>query len=144
MAHWDTSGLLKLFLAEADSSLFEGLAAAGGPPGTAFIARYEAHAAFLRRESEGALPAGEADRLYQDVLTDIAGGDIAEMPLTAALEAEYADVLRRCLLHSPPVFVRTNDALHLASARLAGEQEFVSADVRQRAAAVHLGFKVLP
>ncbi|HWB02473.1 MAG TPA: type II toxin-antitoxin system VapC family toxin [Verrucomicrobiales bacterium] len=144
MAHWDTSGLLKLFLAETDSSLFEGLAAAGSPPCTVFIAKYEAHAAFLRRESEGALPAGEADRLYQDVLADIAGGDVVEVPLTAALEAEYADVLRRCLMHSPPVFVRTNDALHLASARLAGEKEFVSADVRQRAAAVHLGFKVLP
>ncbi len=144
MAHWDTSGLLKLFLAEADSPAFEALAAAGGQPATAFIARHEAHAAFLRREGEAALPAGEADRLYQDLLADIGSGDILEMPLTPALEAEYTEVLRHCLLHSPPVFVRTNDALHLASARLAGEQEFVSADVRQRAAAVHLGFKVLP
>ena len=144
MAHWDTSGLLKLFLAETDSPAFEALAAVDGPPATAFIAKHEARAAFLRREGEGALPAGEADRLYQDLLTDIASGDMVEMPLTPALENEFAEVLRRCLLHSPPVFVRTNDALHLASARLAGEQEFVSADVRQRAAAVHLGFTVLP
>ena len=144
MAHWDTSGLLKLFLAEADSAVFEALAAQGGPPATAFIARHEARAAFLRREGEGALPPGEGDRLYQDLLTDMAGGDISEGLLTPALEAEYAGVLRGCLLHSPPVFVRTNDALHLATARMAGEREFVSADVRQRAAATHLGFKVLP
>ena len=90
------------------------------------------------------MPSGEADQLYQDLITDIANGDITEAPLTPALETEYANVLRRCLLHSPSVFVRTNDALHLASARLMGEKEFVSADGRQRTAATHLGFTVLP
>ena len=144
MAHWDTSGLLKLFLAEADSPAFAALAAAGTVPVTAFIGRHEARAAFLRREGEGALPSGEADQLYQDLIMDIANGDIMEVPLTPALETEYGEVLRQCLLHSPPLFVRTNDALHLASARLMGEQEFVSADGRQRAAATHLGFTVLP
>lgn len=144
MAHWDTSGLLKLFIHEEDSSTFEALAAVGTVPVTAFIGRHEARAAFLRREGEGALPAGEADQLYRDFITDIANGDLTEVPLSPALEAEYADVLRQCLLHSPPVFVRTNDALHLATARLLGEQEFVSADGRQRAAAAHLGFTVLP
>ncbi|MBM3889415.1 MAG: type II toxin-antitoxin system VapC family toxin [Verrucomicrobia bacterium] len=144
MAHWDTSALLKLFLAEADSPVFTALASSRGAPLTVFIARYEARAAFMRREGEGALPPGEADRLYQDLVTDIANGDIAEMPLIPALETEYANVLRQCLLHSPPVSARTNDAMHLAAARLAGEREFVSADNRQRAAAVHLGFTVLP
>ena len=144
MAHWDTSGLLKLFMNETDSPAFATLAASGAVPVTAFIGRHEARAAFLRRESEGALPSGEADMLYQDLLTDIMNGDIIETPLTPALEAEYGRVLHQCLLHSPPFFVRTNDALHLASARIAGEQVLVSADARQRAAAVHLGFKVLP
>ena len=82
--------------------------------------------------------------MYQDLLADIAAGDIKERLLTPALEVAYGEVLRDCLLHDPPVFVRTNDALHLAAARLAREQEFVSADGRQRAAATHLGFKVLP
>lgn len=144
MAHWDTSGLLKLFLAEPDATTFAALAAAGGPVMTAFIARHEVRAAFLRREGEGALPVGEADELYQDLLSDFANGDVTELPLSQALESEYEKVLRQCLLHTPPVFVRTNDALHLASARLAGEREFVSADSRQRAAATHLGFMVLP
>jgi predicted nucleic acid-binding protein len=144
MAHWDTSGLLKLFMNEADSPTFAALAASGPAPVTAFIGRHEARAAFLRRESEGALPAGEADLLYQDLLTDIDNGDIVEVPLTPALEVEYGRVLQQCLMHSPPIFVRTNDALHLASARLMGEPELVSADTRQRVAAVHLGFKVLP
>jgi predicted nucleic acid-binding protein len=144
MAHWDTSALLKLFLTEADTATFAALAAAGSVPVTVFIARHEARAAFVRREGEGSLPLGEADHLYQDLLADIAIGDIMEVPLTPALEREYGDVLNQCLLHSPPVFVRTNDALHLAAARLMGEKEFVSADARQRAAAAHLGFTVLP
>ena len=115
MAHWDTSALLKLYVAEPDSAVFEGLVVS--PPVTAFIARHEARAMFHRREGEGALAVGEA---------------------------AYGLVLRQCLLHSPPVFVRTNDALHLAAAMQAGEIEFVTADVRQRAAARHLGFNVLP
>ena len=144
MAHWDTSGLMKLFLEEPDSSTFAALALTRGPLVTAFIARHEAQATFLRREGEGALLVGEADRLYEDLLSDLANGEIVEVLLTRALESEYRAVLRQCLLHSPQVFVRTNDALHLAAARLAGESEFISADGRQRAAAIHLGFTVLP
>ncbi len=145
MAHWDTSALLKLFVAETDSQAFVVLAASlTAPPSTAFIARHEARTALLRREGEGALPQGEADRLYADLLQDIASGDIMESALTPALEAEYGEVLRECLLSTPPVFIRTNDALHLATARLDGEQEIVTADARQRVAATHVGFKVLP
>jgi predicted nucleic acid-binding protein len=144
MAHWDTSALLKLFLAEADSLVFVALAAGGKQPVTAFIARHEARAAFLRREGEGALPSGEADQLYGDLMADLGNGDIGEVPLTPALDSEYAAVLRQCLLNVPPVFVRTNDALHLAAARVAGEAHFITADARQRAAAIHLGFTVLP
>jgi hypothetical protein len=82
--------------------------------------------------------------LYNDFLGDLATGDIREIPFSVELEVEYAKVLRQCLLHSPPLFVRTNDGLHLAAARLAGELEFVSADIRQRECAGHLGFQVLP
>ena len=98
----------------------------------------------MRRKSEGALPKGESSSLYSDFLGDLTSGDICETPLSIELEAEFAKVLRLCLFHAPPLFVRTNDALHLASARLAGELEFVSADIRQRECATHLGFKVLP
>jgi len=69
---------------------------------------------------------------------------MAHWDTSGLLKLFLGNLLRQCLLHSPPVPVRTNDALHLAAARLAGEREFVSADSRQRAAAVHLGFTVLP
>ncbi len=60
MAYWDTSTLLKLYLAEPDSARFEALAIASPlPPMLSLIARHEACAAFLRRE--GVLPPGEAE-----------------------------------------------------------------------------------
>ena len=43
-----------------------------------------------------------------------------------------------------PVFIRTNDALHLVSAKVASETEFFTTDVRQGAVASLLGFEVLP
>jgi predicted nucleic acid-binding protein len=98
----------------------------------------------MRRESEGALVKGEADNCYQALVNDISAGEVLESTLNLAIETAYDDVLRECLLRSPPVFVRTNDALHLAAARVAGETQFVTADKRQRAAAVRAGFIVLP
>jgi predicted nucleic acid-binding protein len=44
----------------------------------------------------------------------------------------------------PPLFVRTLDAIHLASAMIAGEKEFVATDKRLRDAALFLGLKVFP
>ena len=40
--------------------------------------------------------------------------------------------------------MRANDALHLASAKVAEEPEFITGDVRQSAAALLMGFRVLP
>jgi hypothetical protein len=64
--------------------------------------------------------------------------------LRAHLEREFGVVLDKCFSQTPPTFIRTNDALHLASAKVAGEPEFITGDVRQRAAALLMGFRVLP
>jgi hypothetical protein len=52
--------------------------------------------------------------------------------------------MNRCHSQTPPVFVRTNYALHIASALVAGETEFITADGRQRVAAKLMGLVVLP
>jgi predicted nucleic acid-binding protein len=46
------------------------------------------------------------------------------------MEREFGTVLEACFSQKPPTFIRTNDALHLASAKVAGEVEFITADVR--------------
>jgi predicted nucleic acid-binding protein len=90
------------------------------------------------------LPSGEAAALYGQLTADIAAADIVIQPETADTEREFGAVLEACFLQTPPTFIRTNDALHLASAKVAGEPEFITADMRQRAAAMLMGFTVLP
>jgi hypothetical protein len=75
---------------------------------------------------------------------DIAATDIVIQPETPDTEREFGAVLEVCFSQTPPTFIRTNDALHLASAKVAGEREFITADMRQRAAAMLMGFTVLP
>jgi hypothetical protein len=52
--------------------------------------------------------------------------------------------LLKCYSQTPPVFVRTNDALHIASAIVAGETELVTTDLRRRGAAQLTGLTVQP
>lgn len=144
MSYWDTSALLKLYLTETDSADFQAIAAATQRIVTGFIGKHEARTAFRRREAESVLAQGAADVCYQKLIDDLAQDQIEMVPESALLEHEFGRVLERCLSQSPPVFIRTNDALHLAAARVAGEVEFVSADARQRVAADFLGFTVIP
>ena len=144
MAAWDTSALLKLYLAEADSPSFEALALSSTELVMAPIGRHEARVAFRRKEAEGVLPPGGADVCYRKLLQDIQVGRIRMVGESAASEIEFGKVVDQCLSQSPPVFVRTNDALHLAAAKLAGETEFVTADARQAAAATLIGLTVKP
>ena len=66
------------------------------------------------------------------------------VPESPAVQDEFGLILERCFSLTPPVFIRTNDALHLASARVAGETEFITADGRQAAAAKLAGLVVKP
>jgi predicted nucleic acid-binding protein len=135
--------LAKLYLVEPDSAVFEALALAA-PVVIGMITRHELRTVFRRREAEAAIPAGEATALYQHMASDAASGVLRLQPDSDDVEREFGMVLETCFSQTPPVFIRTNDALHLASARVAGETEFVTADLRQREAAQLLGFKLLP
>lgn len=144
MSYWDTSAILKLYLREADSAKYEALAASASSLVSCFMGRHEARTSFRRRETEGALPKGGASACHQKLLGDIALGRVGIIQESPEFDQEFGVVLDQCLSQSPPIFVRTNDAIHLAAARLAGETEFISADIRQRAAAQFLGFLVQP
>ena len=143
MSYWDTSALVKLYLVEPDSVQFESLALAS-PVVSGMIARHEMRTVFRRREAEAAISGGEATAPYRRMVSDAASGVLRLQPDSDDVEREFGAVLERCFSQTPPLFIRTNDALHLASARVAGEMEFVTADLRQRAAAQLLGFKLLP
>lgn len=144
MSYWDTSAIVKLYLTEADSPQYLARASESSEIVTAFIGKHEVRAAFLRRESEGVLAAGGANSCFQKLLQDIRTGRVRIIPESPDLDREFGGVLEQCLSQIPPVFVRTNDALHLAAAKISGETEFVTADVRQAAAATLIGLTLNP
>jgi hypothetical protein len=82
--------------------------------------------------------------LSTDMDRDAASGRVTIRVIDADVEREFAKVLETCFSQTPPVFVRTNDALHIATAIVAGEAEFVTADIRQRAAAQLMRLMVHP
>ena len=88
--------------------------------------------------------AGESAVLTADLDRDIATGRVIIRATDADVDREFTNVLEKCYSQTPPVFVRTNDALHIASAIVAGETELVTTDLRQRAAAQLMGLTVQP
>lgn len=143
MSYWDTSALAKLYLQESDSGTFRSLVVSASPIVTAHLTRHELRTVLRRREAEGAIVAGAANLLYQDFESDIAAGLITIQNETDAVRQKFVLALEDCFSSVPAVFIRTNDALHIASAQAAGENNFVMADHRQKAAAIHVGLAAL-
>lgn len=144
MSYGDSSALAKLFIMETDSDAYRVRAAAGFPLLSARLARYELATTFRRKEAEGLLQPGGAKVLRQRFDRFVARGRIILQPDVPSLRAKFDQVLEDCLSTTPPVFVRTNDALHIATALAAGETDFVSADIRQKKAAETCGLTVHP
>ena len=145
MSYWDTSALVKLYAKELDSAAFEAQAmsdAAGTV--TSRITIYEARATFRRKENEGILKSGAAEKLYNELLQDVAAGEVHLVELGSDFEREYGQVLARCYAQTPAILLRTLDAVHLAAARVAGETELVTTDKRMREAAKALSFVLFP
>lgn len=144
LSYWDTSAFAKLSVAEADSPYFHQLARTTDQVVTASVTKFEMRVVLRRREAKGDLLAGEADRLMLDLDRDIANASVMIQSATAEVERCFREVLNRCFSQSPQVLIRTLDALHIASAMAAGETEFITADHRQRDAALVMGLSVLP
>lgn len=145
MSYWDTSTLVKLYAQEPDSTTFENCALnTPTKPVTSRIALYEARATFRRKEAEAILQPGYAEQLYAQLLQDVVAGELRLVELGADVEREYGQVLGSCYQQAPPISLRTLDALHLASARVAGETEVVTTDKRMRDVAKLLGFTLFP
>jgi predicted nucleic acid-binding protein len=145
MSYWDTSTLVKLYAQEPDSPVFEAQAmnAATGIV-TSRIALYEARATFQRKETARAVQPGAAQTLYSELLQALAAGEVRLVELGIDVEREYGQVLAVGYGQNPAIALRTLDALHLASARAAGETVLVATDKRMRDAAKTLGFSLFP
>jgi hypothetical protein len=78
------------------------------------------------------------------MLQDCVTGQIRVIEFSANVERPFQVLLARCFQNTPRQFVRTLDAIHLASAISARETEFVATDKRLRNAALFLGLKLFP
>ncbi|HRQ87888.1 MAG TPA: type II toxin-antitoxin system VapC family toxin [Bacteroidia bacterium] len=144
MSYWDTSCLLKLYVAEPDSALFEAHALAAHPLMSSEIARFELWTALRRKEAEGRIAPDAAAALFRCFETDCRTGEIVLVPIDEEVRSGFDAIVGNCHGQSPPIFIRTLDAIHLASARAAGEAEIVTTDLRLRDAAIFEGFDVFP
>lgn len=145
MSYWDTSALAKLYVPEPDSASFHNQAAL--PNTTIVTARltlWEMRRVALRKEAEAAIQLNGAETVWQKADADAEAGRLVVIDLERSLVGELERVMTACFRNSPPVAIRTLDAIHLASARVSGEKEIVLTDKRLREAAVLLGFTVFP
>lgn len=144
MSYWDTGCLVKLYTPEPNSAQFSSYLAANSRCVTADLAPLEFWATVRRKEAEGLLAAGEAQKVQTVFESDIDAGLILMQASDESVRREYHDVVDRCLAATPPIYIRTNDALHLAAAKVAGETEIVATDKRMREAALLLGCSLFP
>lgn len=104
MANWDTSTLVKLYAKEPDSLVFEAQAMSSATGRVASrIALYEARATFQRKEAEGILQSGAAQKLYSELLQDVATGEVRLVELGPDVEREYGQAAEECLPNNPPL-----------------------------------------
>ena len=144
MSYWDTSTLGKLYLPEPDSATFAQKAAVDPAIVTTKLAVYEMWRVAFRKETEGLIQSGTAETVLSQVTQDITSGQLRIVPLDARVETEFNAIMATCYRHTPPLPIRTLDALHLASARADNQTELVATDKRMRDAAKLLGLSVFP
>lgn len=98
----------------------------------------------FRKESEGLIQPGTAEVKLSQFAQDITSGQLRIIELDARVETEFSAIIATCYRHTPPLAIRTLDALHLASARADKQTEVVATDRRMRVAAKLLGLSVFP
>jgi predicted nucleic acid-binding protein len=144
MSYWDTSCIIKLYTPEPDSAEFRNFLEKGTTCVTCDLTPLEFWATVRRKESEGVLAPGEAQKVQTALEADLADEAILMKTCDAVVSARHKTIVNQCHSLVPPVFIRTNDALHLAAAHCAGETEIVATDKRLREAALALGHTVFP
>jgi predicted nucleic acid-binding protein len=144
MHYWDTSALAKLYVAESDSAQFQSHLAATGSATTSVLAQWEIFRVFARKEAESVIIPGAAEVIFAKFEADVVAGRLVLLPMDDAVEDRFRNLTLRLHRLAPPVFTRTLDAIHLATADSGGAAEFVVTDISLRKCAVAIGLKIFP
>jgi predicted nucleic acid-binding protein len=144
MHYWDTSTLAKLYVAESDSPQFSAHLSQTGVITTSALTSWELFCVLARKEADGLISSGAAEIIFEEFLADVGGGVVFLVPMDGAEEDRFRNLVLRLYRSKPPLFTRTLDGIHLATADLHGATEFVCTDLNLRKCAAAIGLAVYP
>jgi hypothetical protein len=144
MRYWDTSTLAKLYLAELDSPQFSAHWVQTGVITTSTLTRWEMFCVLSRKEADGLIQSGASEIIFNEFLSDVARGGVVLVPLHEPEEDRFRNLVLRLYRSKPPLFTRTLDGIHVATADLHGASQFVSTDLQMRRCAAAIGLSVYP
>ncbi len=143
--YWDTSALLKLYVAEPDSTYFLQLLEGGADAIlSSSIVTTEVICALYRKEHAGDLKQGAAGTVFRRFMTDVDAGRILTIPYGADVMREANTVVRLAFDQPRPLAIRSLDAVHVGSALAAKARTLVATDARLREVASLAQLKLLP
>ena len=141
-AYWDTSCVLALYAPEEISSQAAELAfLEKGQIHSSSILEFEMTFAVHAKEARGEIASGSSAKVLSQFQTDLQRGRYLLVPLGIDIKACTKDIAARTLQAQPPVFLRTLDGIHIATALELGSSELITADGKMAAAATLLGIK---
>ena len=141
-AYWDTSCVLALNVPEEISSQAANLASIEkGPLHSSSILEFEMTFAVHAKEARGEIPSGGSAKVLSQFQTDLQRGRYLLVPLGIDIKACTRDIAARTLQAEPPVFLRTLDGIHIATALELGSSELITADRKMADAATLLGIR---
>ncbi len=145
MSYWDTSALVKLYVAEVDSPYFlQLLGNTDEPIVSSAIVATEVLCVLYRKEQARALKPGGAKPIYQKFKSDVKAGRILTIPYSQDVEAEAEKLVRREYRLSQPVLMRSLDVIHISTALSSKITELVATDARLREIARLVGLHLIP
>lgn len=142
VAYWDTSCVLALYAPEEITTQAAELASLEkGPIHSSSILEFEMTFAIHAKEVRGEIPRGSSQRVLSQFQTDLQQGRFLLVPLGIDIKFCTKDIATRTIQAEPPVFLRTLDGIHIATALELGALELITADRKLADAATLLGIK---
>ena len=136
--------MVKLYVAEFDSTQFAGYLAVSGQATTSELARWEMLRVFARKAADQAIASGAAEAVFARFEADVTLGRVTLLPMDLAIEEHFRQLALRLHRFTPPVLTRTLDAIHLATADFYVADQLVANDGNLRKCAAAIGWKVFP
>jgi predicted nucleic acid-binding protein len=138
MIYFDAAYIAKFYLDERDSDAVRNLAEASGEVACCLHGRVEVLIAFHRKLREGAFNPKTFAAVADQFEADCEAAVWSWLPISVKLVTSVSERIRHL---DRSVFLRSADALHLASASEQGFREIYSNDRHLLAAATHFGLR---